>query len=160
MHTCFTAAIQASVVRWIPGAEVSGIEAQGLLPMAIHEHLPRIPNPDLNLMGWTKARELVKVARREGQNFDSAPWVHKARELPREEFSMTTWKRPRLRLSPERYSSLRRSMLERGGWHCQSCGSSVELEVHHITPRSRLGDDSEANLITLCWERHRKIHSR
>jgi hypothetical protein len=54
--------------------------------MAIHEHLPRIPKADLNLMGWTKARELVKVARREGQNFDCAPWVHKARELPREEF--------------------------------------------------------------------------
>ena len=54
--------------------------------MAIHEHLPRIPKADLNLMGWTKARELVKVARREGQSFDCAPWVHKARELPREEF--------------------------------------------------------------------------
>jgi hypothetical protein len=54
--------------------------------MAIHEHLPRIPKTDLNVMGWTKARELVKVARREGQNFDCAPWVHKARELPREEF--------------------------------------------------------------------------
>jgi hypothetical protein len=54
--------------------------------MAIHEHLPRIPKTDLNLMGWTKARELVTVASREGQNFDCAPWVHKARELPREEF--------------------------------------------------------------------------
>ena len=37
-------------------------------------------------MGWTKARELAKVARRERQGFDCAPWVHKARELPREEF--------------------------------------------------------------------------
>jgi hypothetical protein len=54
--------------------------------MAIHEHLPRIQKTDLNLMGWTKARELVKVARREGQNFDCAPWVHKAKELAREEF--------------------------------------------------------------------------
>jgi hypothetical protein len=54
--------------------------------MAIHEHLPRIRKTDLNLMGWTKARELVKVARREGQSFDCAPWVHKAKELPREEF--------------------------------------------------------------------------
>jgi hypothetical protein len=35
---------------------------------------------------WTKARELAKVARREQQGFDCAPWVHKARELPREEF--------------------------------------------------------------------------
>src|SRR6266852_6811449 len=54
--------------------------------MAIHEHLPRIPKPELRLMGWTKARELVKVARREGQKFDCAPWVHKASSMPREEF--------------------------------------------------------------------------
>src|SRR5580700_550794 len=54
--------------------------------MAIHEHLPRIPKAELRLIGWTKARELTKVARRERQNFDCAPWVHKARELPREEF--------------------------------------------------------------------------
>ena len=54
--------------------------------MAIHEHLPRIPKADLRSMGWTKARELAKVARRERQEFDCAPWVHKARELPREEF--------------------------------------------------------------------------
>ena len=37
-------------------------------------------------MGWTKARELVKVARRDGTEFDCAPWVHKAKELPKEEF--------------------------------------------------------------------------
>ena len=54
--------------------------------MAIHEHLPRIPKAELRSMGWTKARELAKVARRERQGFDCAPWVHKAKELPREEF--------------------------------------------------------------------------
>ena len=54
--------------------------------MAIHEHLPRISKPELRLMGWTKARELVKVAQREGEKFDCAPWVHKAGSLPREEF--------------------------------------------------------------------------
>jgi hypothetical protein len=54
--------------------------------MAIHEHLPRIPKDELRSMGWTKARELAKVARRERQGFDCAPWVHKARQLPREEF--------------------------------------------------------------------------
>ena len=52
--------------------------------MAIHEHLPRIPKADLRSMGWTKARELAKVARRERQGFDCAPWVHKAqRTAPR-----------------------------------------------------------------------------
>jgi hypothetical protein len=54
--------------------------------MAIHEHLHRVPKAELRSIGWTKARELTKVLRREQQGFDCAPWVHKARELPREEF--------------------------------------------------------------------------
>ena len=54
--------------------------------LAIHEHLNRIPKRQLREVGWTKARELVKVARREGSEFDCAPWVHKAKELPKEEF--------------------------------------------------------------------------
>jgi hypothetical protein len=54
--------------------------------MAIHEHLPRIPKPELKQVGWSKAAELVKVARREGKDFDCATWLHKARELPKEEF--------------------------------------------------------------------------
>jgi len=54
--------------------------------MAIHEHLPQRMHQDLEAMGWTKAKELVKVARRDGERFESAPWVHKASEMPREEF--------------------------------------------------------------------------
>jgi hypothetical protein len=54
--------------------------------LAIHEHLTRIPKRQLRDLGWTKARELAKVARRDGQEFVCAPWVHKAKELPREEF--------------------------------------------------------------------------
>ena len=37
-------------------------------------------------MGWAKATELAKVARRDGQRFESATWLHKAREMPKEEF--------------------------------------------------------------------------
>jgi hypothetical protein len=54
--------------------------------MTIHEHLTPVPRPQLRGMGWTKARELVKVARRDGPEFASCTWVHKAKELPREEF--------------------------------------------------------------------------
>ena len=54
--------------------------------MAIHEQLPRIPKPELRLVGWTKATELAKVARRDGQRFDCATWMHKARQLPKERF--------------------------------------------------------------------------
>ena len=54
--------------------------------MTIHEHLTRVPKLQLQEMGWTKARELVKVARKDGAEFACAPWVHKAKELPKEEF--------------------------------------------------------------------------
>jgi hypothetical protein len=54
--------------------------------MAIHENLTRVPKQQLREIGWTKARELAKVARKEGERFESAPWVHKAQALPKEEF--------------------------------------------------------------------------
>jgi hypothetical protein len=54
--------------------------------MAIHENLTRVPKQQLREIGWTKATELAKVARREGERFESATWVHKARALPKEEF--------------------------------------------------------------------------
>ncbi len=55
--------------------------------MSIHEHLPPQVRKELKEIGWTKGRELAKLARAEGHRFDCAPWVHKARSMPREEFS-------------------------------------------------------------------------
>ena len=57
----------------------------------------------------------------------------------------------RLRLDPIAYESLRQQVLRRDGWRCQSCGTMSNLEVHHKQFRSHSGDDSEKNLITLCW---------
>jgi hypothetical protein len=54
--------------------------------MAIHETLARIPKQQLREVGWSKAAELVKVARRDGENFDCATWLHKAKEMPKERF--------------------------------------------------------------------------
>jgi hypothetical protein len=54
--------------------------------MSIHEHLPPQARKDLKEVGWTKGLELAKVARAEGQHFDCATWLHKAREMPKEEF--------------------------------------------------------------------------
>jgi hypothetical protein len=54
--------------------------------MAIHENLTRIPKPQLREVGWSKAVELVKVARRDGEAFDCATWLHKAKGMPKEGF--------------------------------------------------------------------------
>ena len=54
--------------------------------MSIHECLPPQIRRELKQVGWTKAAELTKVARSDGQAFDCATWLHKARELPKEHF--------------------------------------------------------------------------
>jgi hypothetical protein len=54
--------------------------------MSIHEHLPKPIQKELKQVGWSKAVELVKVARRDQQHFESATWLHKARSLPKEQF--------------------------------------------------------------------------
>lgn len=41
---------------------------------------------------------------------------------------------------------------------CRYCGSSNEVSAHHIVFRSQGGDDAMGNLITLCFECHRKVH--
>jgi len=54
--------------------------------MSIHEHLPAQARKELKKVGWSKGIELAKIARRDRQDFDCATWLHKARELPKEEF--------------------------------------------------------------------------
>lgn len=54
--------------------------------MSIHEQLPPQIRRELKDVGWTKGLELAKLARSEGQAFNCAIWLHKAREMPTEEF--------------------------------------------------------------------------
>ncbi len=65
-----------------------------------------------------------------------------------------------LRLDPLSYESLRQQILRRDGWRCQSCGTMLNLELHHRRFRSHSGDDSEENLITLCAACHASVHRR
>ena len=54
--------------------------------MSIHEHLPPLARKQLKEVGWTKGLELAKLARRDGQHYDCATWLHKARQMPKEDF--------------------------------------------------------------------------
>jgi hypothetical protein len=54
--------------------------------MAIHEKLTHIPKHDLRQVGWSKAVELIRVARKDGEDFDSATWLHKAKNQSKEGF--------------------------------------------------------------------------
>jgi 5-methylcytosine-specific restriction endonuclease McrA len=69
-------------------------------------------------------------------------------------------KEARLRLDSASYKQLCREVLDRDGWKCQSCGTPEKLQVHHKKFRSRRGDDSEDNLVTLCADCHNSVHQR
>jgi len=54
--------------------------------MSIHEHLPPQARKQLKEVGWAKGLELAKLAKRDRQQFDCATWLHKARQMPKEDF--------------------------------------------------------------------------
>ena len=54
--------------------------------MSIHEHLPPQIRRELKQVGWTKGRSWPSSRVRDGQHFDCATWMHKARDIPREQF--------------------------------------------------------------------------
>ena len=62
--------------------------------MSIHEHLPPQARKELKEVEWTKGVELAKLARWDGQRFDRATWMHKARQLPKDEFKREVKKEP------------------------------------------------------------------
>jgi 5-methylcytosine-specific restriction endonuclease McrA len=64
----------------------------------------------------------------------------------------------RLRLEGESYKQLCREVLQRDGWKCQLCGGAENLQIHHQQFRSRSGNDSVENLITVCVCCHESLH--
>jgi len=69
---------------------------------------------------------------------------------------------------PRRAKKGSQDSVDRGGWlralrrddfTCQLCGSHRSLEVHHIRRRSRGGEDSPSNLLTVCHDCHARIHA-
>jgi len=60
--------------------------------MSIHDNLRQIPTEEIESLGWSKALELAKVARSEGRRFNSATWLHKARESSKEELKEEVYK--------------------------------------------------------------------
>jgi hypothetical protein len=60
--------------------------------MSIHDNLRQIPTEEIENLGWSKALELAKVARSEGRRFNSATWLHKAKESSKEELKEEVYK--------------------------------------------------------------------
>ncbi len=69
--------------RRVPGEAVPGFAAKGLLPDLNSQ---RLAAAQLKELGWAKGLELAKLARKDGQHFDCAIWLHRAREMPQKQF--------------------------------------------------------------------------
>jgi hypothetical protein len=53
--------------------------------MSNHDHLKQIPTAEIEQLGWSKALELAKVAKSEGRRFNSATWLHRAKDCTKQE---------------------------------------------------------------------------
>lgn len=54
--------------------------------------------------------------------------------------------------------ALRATVLERDGYKCVECHVTEELALHHKLPVSEGGAHTDDNLVTLCWDCHKKAH--
>ena len=55
-------------------------------------------------------------------------------------------------------NSARKAIYRRDGWRCALCDCSQSLQLHHVLPRGRDGNDTPHNLITLCSTCHAQAH--
>jgi hypothetical protein len=55
--------------------------------------------------------------------------------------------------------SKRKKKIEAVNGKCEKCGSDNNVELHHKVSIKNGGDNSDGNLIVLCSECHKKIHS-
>lgn len=54
-------------------------------------------------------------------------------------------------------SPLKRGLIyERDGWRCVQCGSTDDLTLDHVRPRSKGGTNHYGNLQTLCGPCNRR----
>lgn len=58
----------------------------------------------------------------------------------------------------QKLTDARKIIVSRDGNKCKWCSSNVQLEVHHILPKSQGGTDAADNLVTLCHKCHKQWH--
>jgi hypothetical protein len=63
-------------------------------------------------------------------------------------------------LSGAQWKRTRAAVRRRDGNACVVCGRTDRLSVHHVTPARLGGDDSMANLVTLCVAHHRQADAQ
>ena len=54
--------------------------------MSLFERMPKKTHPHLAEIGWSKSIELTRLVRKQGDRFESATWLHRARQMPKEKF--------------------------------------------------------------------------
>jgi Restriction endonuclease len=78
-----------------------------------------------------------------------------ARDFAKKFYNSRLWK-----------DNVRPYIIKRDNYKCKQCGSSIDLEVHHIIHLSpdNINDPNitvnERNLITLCRDCHFKVHEQ
>jgi len=77
---------RAEILRRFLGETVSRVAAEGLLPHVDSRTPAAAGEKAAKGSGLAKGLERAKVAKRDRQQFDCATWLHKARQMPKEDF--------------------------------------------------------------------------
>jgi hypothetical protein len=60
----------------------------------------------------------------------------------------------------QEFERQKRVVYKQRGRRCAICGSTDRVEMHHITPRAKGGQNNISNLLPLCHRHHQAMHGR
>jgi 5-methylcytosine-specific restriction endonuclease McrA len=55
--------------------------------------------------------------------------------------------------------TIKQTILKRNNFKCYFCGSTDNIQLHHIIPKRLGGTSDPENLIPLCDNCHKKLHN-
>ena len=62
--------------------------------------------------------------------------------------------------SKKKLKRIKQRIIKQHDSKCQSCGYKGTVDLHHIIPKNKGGNDNEENLMLLCYPCHLKIEGR
>lgn len=93
------------------------------------------------------------------EKLEQAKWdiLREMYQHQREQKNINFWTSYHNHLRSHRWSLIRDKVLKRDKYICCGCGTASATQVHHLT-YERLGDEMLFDLVSICFDCHKKIH--
>lgn len=109
-------------------------------------------------MAWREGLSKASHGKAKGEKHKKALSIAAQKRVSRVKVSpgLLKYQQGGIKNHPNSWTINKRLCLERDGKRCRHCATTEKLQVHHMKPFKKSGNNALTNLITLCVSCHRK----